>query len=254
MTTNAVTGFVSDLMAMAKAMEELPAVREELARANDTLAERGQTIHHREAEIHSLREQITAMSTRIASAEVARDDAELRFLDLEERASAVAVALAVACKAVDVANALAEAMTAKPTGEAHSQAEANPPITDPQASASEWPQSLFVRDQSATDPIANSPATPFGGELSGNQSFSSEGVSVLPDPTIAPIGQGGTDMTTSVSDTATPSANATSDATPKTTASDPAKPYLGKRYSQVHDWVSLDDWEAGGGTLNDYYY
>ena len=101
----------------------------------------------------------------------------------------------------------------------------------------------------ATDPtpVDAKPATTEASTASAPSAgdATDKGVSVPADPTDAPL--------TELQLQAVSSTHAGVQVSAPT-PSDPAKPYLGKRYSQVPDWISLDDWEAGGGTLNDYYY
>lgn len=80
-----VNNFVHDLVAMAKAMEDLPVVQaqaDELARQNGELAH---SVQAREESILKLKAEIDALHAKVRSTEAERDDAELRFLESEDR-------------------------------------------------------------------------------------------------------------------------------------------------------------------------
>src|ERR1700731_3601897 len=96
MSPHAVNSLVTDLVQMAKAMEELPQVQADLTNAIHKIDDQQEIILHREAEITSLRQQIATMATKISQTEVDRDDAELRFLELEERFGKLATAITTA--------------------------------------------------------------------------------------------------------------------------------------------------------------
>jgi hypothetical protein len=86
-----VNNFVHDLVAMAKAMEDLPMVQEKLDQANNLISRYAEDVQLREESIIRLKAEIEAHLTTIRKVEAERDDAELRFLDSEDRtASALA--------------------------------------------------------------------------------------------------------------------------------------------------------------------
>lgn len=85
MTSDRVNSFVGDLVQMAQAMERLPQVEHELnayKRGNEVLH---QAVADREESILKLKAEIEAHLATIRKVEAERDDAELRFLDSEDR-------------------------------------------------------------------------------------------------------------------------------------------------------------------------
>lgn len=93
MSPHAVSNFVGDLVEMAKAFEELPKVREELVHVKGECTAFQDMIQSREVHILSLKAELEAAQATIRSLEVARDDAELRFLEADDRANHSIVAL-----------------------------------------------------------------------------------------------------------------------------------------------------------------
>lgn len=92
-----VSSFVGDLVEMAKAFEELPQVKDELAQLKLTLDQRQDTIQSHEVRILELKADVEALHAKVRTTEVERDDAELRFLELDEKvANAVSLSKAVA--------------------------------------------------------------------------------------------------------------------------------------------------------------
>lgn len=87
MSPHAMTSLVNDLVEMAKAVELLPQVQAELDRARETIDHRGQHIEQLELKAHAYKQEIETLHSTIRSLEVARDDAELRFLELDEHAT-----------------------------------------------------------------------------------------------------------------------------------------------------------------------
>lgn len=82
-----VGNFVADLVEMAKATEELPKVQAELRQLhddNDTLAK---SLLAREEAILRYKAEIEELHAKVRATEVARDDAEFRFLEAEEHAA-----------------------------------------------------------------------------------------------------------------------------------------------------------------------
>jgi len=80
-----VGNFVHDLVEMAKAMETLPVVeaeRNRLVQDNHSLAD---VVAAREATILRLKDEIEALQSKVREAEVSRDDAEMRFLEADDK-------------------------------------------------------------------------------------------------------------------------------------------------------------------------
>lgn len=234
MTGSQVSGLVGDLVAMAKAYEELPALREALYAALRDADKLAMTVMEREESILSLKAELEASHEARRATEVERDDAEFRFLELDERAAkALGFMAQVQGMAVQAEVALnppkpeptAEPITPPTTdatpmaiteGSHYTEAEAeffgSPSNIDSQSSAPEVPQVDPTPVATSTD--SPSPDAPSTAESMGN----AERSGALP-PEIA--------------------------ATP---------PYAGRRYIDVPGFISRQDWINGGGTEDDYDY
>lgn len=81
--------FVHSLVEMARAMEELPLVQAECERLRQATTEQSIMIASREQSILRLKSEIEGLQANVRDAEVSRDDAELRFLELDEKAGKV---------------------------------------------------------------------------------------------------------------------------------------------------------------------
>lgn len=86
MTGHQVNSLVSDLVLMAKAMEELPGIKAELDHAQGIADHRAETIQRLELKLMDAKNLEDTLRASIRDLEVARDDAELRFLELDEKA------------------------------------------------------------------------------------------------------------------------------------------------------------------------
>jgi hypothetical protein len=87
MSPHTVNNFVSDLVDMAKAVEELPRVRLELERANDLLKDRQSYIDAISEDLTQFRSYAASLEQKVRDAEVAKDQAETMFLEADERTS-----------------------------------------------------------------------------------------------------------------------------------------------------------------------
>lgn len=84
-----VSSFVGDLVEMAKAFEELPNVQAALAESEFHRESLSVAVQKREESILSLKAEIEKLNEKVRTTEVERDDAEMRFLELEEKAGKV---------------------------------------------------------------------------------------------------------------------------------------------------------------------
>lgn len=103
--------FVHSLVEMAKAMEELPQVQNALEKSTQTIEQQGHMIASREESILRLKADIETLQAKVRDAEASRDDAELRFLDLDEKAGKVLRTLGTF---QSEAQSLAELLSPKP--------------------------------------------------------------------------------------------------------------------------------------------
>ncbi len=77
--------FVSELVQMARAFEELPLVREELEKAKALIAQDAQTIQRLELRLIDAKNEIDAAHEATRKAEVERDHAETMFLETDQK-------------------------------------------------------------------------------------------------------------------------------------------------------------------------
>lgn len=200
--TNGQINFVHDLVQMAKAFEELPAVRAELEATktyNDTLHE---TIQRLELRLIDLKTELDAAHEATRKAEVERDHAERMFLETDDRLNAfrrLVQAFDTDVRSLVAASepqpaAAPESVTGKPWSDADAKAtDANIPTDgfDPgPAIGDAFTEAVGER---AVDPtIAPTPASlsDQSSEVTSAStaaSTSTEGVSVPTDPTPATL-------------------------------------------------------------------
>ena len=239
MSPHAMTSLVSDLVEMAKAVELLPQVQAELDRARETIDHRGQHIEQLELKAHAYKQEIETLHSTIRSLEVARDDAELRFLELDEHASAVTRSLG------DMQAALGQAVVLLSPPKPQPEPEPiNPHANEPPLPVS---PALHVEDQK---PSVGSEewSRQYNAETETMKAFS-EGQSEpdpLPQPPISNTSEGYTVEHGGTGTIESEHGNSAQSSEP------PSGPYYGKRYIDIPGWVSRDEWLAGGGTQYDY--
>lgn len=229
MSPHAANSLVHDLVQMAQAMEQLPIVQAELAEWQRMASSRTDEIIRLNADLAQSRTYAATLEQRVHDLEVARDDAELSFLEADERTS----------RALDFVKAL--------FGNAGALIQALEP---PKAAA----------------PQADSPKvdmTELGLEVA--LGYPSEAPPVAAQLDSHPVGEGtvSTDPIVSLSSQPSPAHAApigdvehTTDASQQTSAEEapPVGPYHGKYYIDVPNFLTLSEWLAGGGTEFDYHY
>lgn len=221
-----VGNFVQDLVEMAKATEMLPQVQAENERLIRDNAEMADKVAAREETILRLKADIERLNEAVREAEVSRDDAELRFLEADD------VANRVHRKVADV-EAVLRSMAADLEGLKPKLLE--PPQAEPQDQSEPLPQVPPANTSDTPNDAGPVPATPeaagsTGTEGSGVEQARGEGVSVTPDPIVAPVVE-----------------------SPHTDAGVTSPgPYVGKLYIRVPGWISRENWLAGGGTDETY--
>src|SRR5882724_10878562 len=219
MTADNINSFVGNLVEMAKAYEELPSVKHDLAVANETIQRNADTVTDRELSILSLKAEIEILNSRIRSVEAERDDAELRFLESDDKAGKALAALGHITASLNDAKA---ALT--------------PPAPEPEPITPPTPDATPVDINEGGSPYTEAEHA-FSGSASN---IDSVGVGVSSDPS-APVGE----------DAFTPPSVASS--ADAVTGTDPTLfPYYGKRYIDVPGYVSRYDWIEGGGTEENY--
>jgi hypothetical protein len=80
-----VGNFVHDLVEMAKAVEVLPKIEAELEDTKHLLNDAEQRVQSRELHLIDLNKKIEELTAKLQSAEASRDDAEYRFLEIDEK-------------------------------------------------------------------------------------------------------------------------------------------------------------------------
>jgi hypothetical protein len=225
-----VGNFVTDLVEMAKATERLPLIEAELSRANNAIEDYAKQVQRLELKAIDRNTKIESLHSRIRELEVARDDAELRFLESEEHAGKVLNFLAGIKGYAEAAQLILDPPKPQPeaipevvqsvedVGPDYSKADAEPvPVEESPYYSGSFSNPLpgtIAEGQSEADPIAAS------------------------ETGIQPVSvSSGTVSTTE---------SASTEAEPK------PYPYSGKRYYDMPTWISYHDWIAGGGTKDDY--
>lgn len=89
----ATDNFIHSLVEMSKAFEELPTVKTELDHAKAETEALAKMVQEREESILRLKQEIETKNETIRKAEAERDNAELRFLESEEKSLAAVRAL-----------------------------------------------------------------------------------------------------------------------------------------------------------------
>ncbi len=85
MSPHAMTSLVSDLVEMAKAVELLPKVEAERDEAIRHGHELANLVQRLELKAHDRNQEIEALHAKVRELEVQRDDAELRFLEADDK-------------------------------------------------------------------------------------------------------------------------------------------------------------------------
>jgi hypothetical protein len=191
----------------------------------------GETIARLEMRIMELKALEDDLLTKVRSLEVERDDAGFRFLESEDRLDAIrraigmpeAIASAVA-KATEKVEPLVEAKPAESTWTSTDEYGATTIHSEPNRIEGEpnYVPGSFSNPLPGTEPTGQSEADPIASTTQATQSPSASSATV-------PIQEGASSI-----------------------ASEPVKPYSGKRYVDHAYYVSLSGWLAGGGTEEDY--
>jgi len=264
MSPHAVNNFVTDLVEMAKAMEELPKVRTDLAEAHAEVDTLRSTVQSCEERILNLKAEIESLNQRNHKLEAERDDAELRFLELEEKHGGLTKLIQAAASAVG--------MVDKPE-----PAPVNPTV-QPEAQGSQEQSSGHTDDwYTRHEPMpSDGIVQPQGqSEADPSQSAASTEGQYHPVSSVEPMvsaSQFGGDSPlplSPASGTASPSPNAPSQpAEPTGFVSDrggSVGKYAGKRWSEIDQkdfWDGYNSsplrgtkeyWLANGGTLDNFY-
>lgn len=218
-----VNNFVHDLVAMAKAMEDLPHVQAELDSTKADLEQSRVVVQNRELSILNLKAEIETLQAKVRTTEAERDDAEIRFLELDEKTNKV-----LANVAAIQANALAVQESLNPPKPV--------PMPEPEAQQS-------VHEAASEVMKANA-----------EQAQGHESTGIMPAP--APEqGQGEVNpiSISNLSGQQATDAPIAQESSISSEAFEPAKgPYSGLRYYDHPTYVPLSQWLEGGGSKEDY--
>lgn len=248
-----VNNFVTDLVEMAKAMDELPKAQALVKSLQDENFGLLNKVQERELHIIELKAEVETHLASIRSLEVARDDAELRFLELEEHATS-SVGLARAAKA-NLEAMIRQLDPPKPEPVSTIQ-----PAEAEHVAIHSWADDLRHGSSEPTPSDQGSSAGPLSEtswagtssasvqeETAGTHTASLSDTAHNPSP-----GQSEADPT--VTGTASPSTDAPNTFAHSTDAVTTAGKYSNKLYEDHPYYVSLAAWIAGGGTEADYNY
>lgn len=261
-----VGNFVHDLVEMAKAMEELPKVQDELAKAKRQIDEHTKWDAGRDNLIEQLHDEIHALKSTNHSLEVERDDALLRFLELEEKLGKVAKTFQTALEAMDMADKVVTQATAKPEPDYGPPTEP-PPVQEYEVRPGYAPASSAQGNESA--PVPTSAGTESGTQTNAQPSaepaatspFQTQGERV-PDPTASYTAGDGHSSETAPATTAPTTGSASGQEPRLMSASD--KPFTGRTWSEVNrnkdaltGWwegkmLTYTGWLEGGGAAEDW--
>lgn len=235
--TRDINSFVGDLVEMAKAHEELPNVRIELSQSQSTLFETLDRVATLEGRILAMKGVEESLYKRIRQLEVERDNAELRFLEVEERAATGLRFLAQIQGMAEQAEIELNLTRSEPVPDPKPMAEAS--LHTPQA-----------------DPIP-SLASPESDHTEDHTShLSKEATLAMPAPAPEMVQPVPIPPSISVDTYITPALEvplSTPVSEPTVLPPHSGDKYLGRKYSEVPYYVSLDNWLAEGGNEEDYH-
>lgn len=244
MSPNNPSNFVSDLVEMAKAFEELPRVREALDLANDAIEDYAKQVQRLEMRHIERTAELDALNSRIRSLEVERDEAQFHALEADDRTA----------RALDFIKAT--------FGNAGSLIQAlEPPRVDAPQPVDATTESVTNPDETAPKPYLEqtSEGVPFRTIYDPNTaSQPAPEVVASPDPT--PIADA---VSPEVHPVASPAAGATDTAMSASIGEAPTGPapnaYAGRTYSGLLREnpyafsLTKAEWIAGGGTEDNWW-
>lgn len=228
-----VGNFVHDLVEMAKAMETLPQVQAELAASNERIDKLLEGINRRDADLEQSRTYAATLEQKVHDLEVSRDDAELRFLELDEKAGKASNSLHAALAMVE--GAISDLTPPKPEPQPE-------PVVEPQTRPLE---------SSSTETQAKEVGLEHGSSIPE----AVHSISELPGQSeSSPTVDANTD--TASTNQTLPSTNVQNKVAEVEAVhtSSPNGPYHGKRYHDMPGYIPLDNWLNGGGNEADYYW
>lgn len=218
MSPNTANSLVHDLVEMAKAMDVLPQVEQERDSLKAEVDRLSQSVQDRELRIVDYKSKVDELLARVRATEAERDDAELRFLELDEKAHKVLGLL----KGISDYASSAEVVIDPPKPQPEPVVEVPNPVLHIHAG-----HGYDALPQGSSEVPPTSASNPSAG--------------------LAASGQPASQSATGAESVTTENASPQLDEAPK-----PSGPYTGRLYHDYPTYVSRWDWIAGGGTDESY--
>lgn len=252
MSPHTVSNFVTDLVEMARAVEELPKVQHELEINQGRIATLEESLMSRELRIIELKSEIETHLSTIRTLEVSRDDAEMRFLELEETSNMVRRVLNdISSSAQNQARQITTVLEPKKPETVLTPTDYNAKwaALEQGASSEASIQPSVIGPSNVDNPLTG---TSPGAEPGLSMSENGQAREQASEP--GTQGESASHPTASTQEVATVH-GVGSEASASILPSDPIPgPYSGKLYINIPGWVSREDWLAGGGTYEDYVW
>jgi hypothetical protein len=238
MSPHTVNNFVSDLVLMAQAVEKLPQVEAELEASRSDNAKANEYIMSLKADLEQARTYAATLEQKVRETEASRDDAELRFLELDEKAHKILG---------DLASVITLAKAA--------ELELSPPKPEPMPEPNIEP--IPLPDQSASNPTSiGSTVESNAAPVDTNQSTAAptEPGVYTAEPVEVPKSDVNPFVAASGTDASTAGAVPTESASPQQTTepSPNSTRFASKLYYDHPHFLTREEWLAGGGSEHSY--
>lgn len=227
-----INSFVGDLVAMAKAMEDLPIAQARVQELEANLNNAEQRVQNREIAIHDYKSEIETLQAKLREAEVAKDQAETMFL---EQADLVSLSV----QNGKVIKEMIESWMIK----------IDPPRAEPTPASTVGTQA--DTDQSSGQSADPLPENVIGQDAVASATTTSQSVADAKDYHTAQ-GQSADPFSVPKQEDFVSSSPVLPTETVIGSIPTNSSPYFGKRYYDHPTYVPFTDWLAGGGTGADY--
>ncbi len=235
-----VGNFVHDLVEMAKAMEELPGVRDDLTKANEYIMTLRETVQSREEAILRYKAEIETLQAKVRTTEAERDDAEIRFLELDEKTHQVMGMLIDFEGKAKGARLILDPPKPEPVPEPEVKPE---PVYTGSGFEAQGHESTVIMPETASGQSDENPPINDGSPTSQAKDDTSSGQGEA-DPIVATVNTG---LEVGAQDTiVTSTGNASTGSS--------SGPYSGLRYYDHPTYVPFSQWIEGGGSEEDYHW
>lgn len=235
-----VGNFVHDLVEMAKAMETLPQVQDQLDRANTQIEQYAKQVQDREIAIIGYKQDIEELQAKVRTVEAERDDAEIRFLEADDRMLKLERTFQKSLEAADEVDKLIQSFKPvppqpEPVVEVQPQGSSEAPPTTNVNNGEEKSEQTSVTS-SATGDVTLGASSPTQPPASQDQSEALPTVVETQNSVISPASNSDVGSTSTETSGAEPTPG----------------PYTNKLYHDHPVYVHPHDWIAGGGTEENY--